>query len=363
MLSLVNYGSSDSENEITDEEDPSEVPIVKENDTKQTEQDLLKSSLSLLLPEPAKRLHTAVQLIEEDDEFLHKKALPTAAPPKKEKVKIFISKLAEFKEDEDDKKVAKLPSATNRKTGLISILPKPSTSYFPASSLTAASAAPSVASTAASARENSAAEPAKKKVGMIPYALMAHNKASALKKAQQEKNVSSDSDDDEPSTFFTFASKDDDDLPYVNEEEIKALVASKMNKKRHVEEHEIAEPTKTEEHDLQQSQYTEIDEEAMKALLGGNKAKRSKIDDIQIIDLSAEQVMPSKNEWLRRSLAGETSFIPTGNLVEKGPNALAKRKHQISYLSMRAETNEAELEAMWATNRQTKRESKSKYGF
>jgi hypothetical protein len=30
---------------------------------------------------------------------------------------------------------------------------------------------------------------------------------------------------------------------------------------------------------------------------------------------------------------------------------------------MRAENNEAELEAMWASNRSTQREGKGKYGF
>jgi proline-rich protein PRCC len=66
---------------------------------------------------------------------------------------------------------------------------------------------------------------------------------------------------------------------------------------------------------------------------------------------------------MRKKLRGETEFMPTGQLIEKGPNALAKRKHQISYLAMRAQVNEQELEAMWSSNRQTKRESKSKYGF
>lgn len=47
----------------------------------------------------------------------------------------------------------------------------------------------------------------------------------------------------------------------------------------------------------------------------------------------------------------------------QGPNALAKRKHQLSYLAVRAEKNMAELEAMWSANRQTAREGRSKYGF
>lgn len=78
-----------------------------------------------------------------------------------------------------------------------------------------------------------------------------------------------------------------------------------------------------------------MDEKAMQALLGGNRAKRMKADSIQFIDLSAKEVLPDKEQWLRRAARGETEYVATGNIQEKGPNALAKRKHQISYLSMR----------------------------
>ena len=82
-----------------------------------------------------------------------------------------------------------------------------------------------------------------------------------------------------------------------------------------------------------------IDQKAMEALLGGNRAKRMKVDSIQFIDLSAKEVLPDKEQWLRRAARGETEYVPTGNIQEKGPNALAKRKHQISYLSMRGNRN------------------------
>lgn len=82
-----------------------------------------------------------------------------------------------------------------------------------------------------------------------------------------------------------------------------------------------------------------MDEKAMQALLGGNRAKRMKVDGIQFIDLSANEVLPDKEQWLRRQARGETEYVATGNIQEKGPNALAKRKHQISYLSMRGGNN------------------------
>jgi proline-rich protein PRCC len=317
---------------------------------------------------------------EEDDEFLHKKAVPSLAPPKREKVKIMIPRLSDFKE-EDDEKIVKIQPA-NRKTGLLSMLPKPSNSFAPASK-----PAPAPPSKKPQETVTSAASEQPKKVGLIPYALMSHNPKTENQKAKKKKDQDSDEDDDEPTgSFFSFASQDED-LPKVSEDEVKAMVAkesARMEQRKRLNEG-IEEPAVEleDQGSSQQQQFHEgVDEAAMKALLGGNKAKRLRYDNIQIIDLSAKEVLPDREEWMRKSLAGETSYIPTGNIMEKvkfeenrwklwkfmevsfqGPNALAKRKHQISYLATRAENNVAELEAMWASNRTNKRETKGKYGF
>ena len=148
---------------------------------------------------------------------------------------------------------------------------------------------------------------------------MSHNPKTSEK--AKEKSQDSDDDEDEPTgSFFTFASNEED-LPQVNDDEVKALVAKESarmeQRKRQHQELDQEEVQSEEQQLVPMEQSQEIDEEAMKALLGGNKAKRSRIDNIQFIDLSSAEVLPNRDEWLRKSLAGETSYMPTGNIVDK----------------------------------------------
>lgn len=317
MLSIVNYGSSDSENEISDEE--LEVAQIHRHTTQEENDDFLQKPSTINLPQPSAH---STNIEEEDDEFLRKKEIPKAPPPPtKAKVKIMIPRLSDFRdEDDDDAKQTKiLPS--NKKTGLLDMLPKPSLSFGPSpkpQSVTVQQKA--VHQIQIQSQETPSEAP--KKVGLIPYALMSHKpKTSDTKKPM--KDESDDDDHDETvGSFFTFTSNDDE-LPKVNEEEVKALVekeAARMEqRKRQNEESEQSQLVEDQMDDYDQYEHRQqnIDEEAMKALLGGNKAKRSKIDNIQFIDLSAAEVMPDKGEWLRKSLAGETSYQPTGHISEK----------------------------------------------
>ena len=312
MLGLANYGSSGSENEISDEEDDIQPKIGLKSEE---QDDLIRRTSKIQLPQPATNKS---HIVEEDDEFLHKKAEPSIAPPKRGKVKISIPRLSDFKED--DEKIVKIQPA-NRKTGLLSMLSKPSSSFAPAPRPPPAAqpVRPKMQGTSGAVKEQP------KKVGLIPYALMSHNPKADNSKANKKKDNDSDSDenDDEPGgSFFTFDSKDED-LPKVSEDEVNAMVAKETARmEQRKRQHEGIDDTVNElealESDQQQHQfYEKVDAEAMKALLGGNKAKRSRIDNIQIIDLSAAEVLPDRAEWLRKSLAGETSYIPTGNIVEK----------------------------------------------
>jgi len=42
---------------------------------------------------------------------------------------------------------------------------------------------------------------------------------------------------------------------------------------------------------------------------------------------------------------------------------MQKKKHQITYLAFEAKAREQELQAQWAQNRATKRQTQMKYGF
>lgn len=325
MLSIVNYGASDSENEISDED---ETEVIQTHQTETELDELSRKTSTIRLPEPAS--HKPF-IAEEDDEFLHKKEVPKIAPPAiKTKVKIMIPRLSDFKDDEDDIKIPKI-QPVNKKTGLLSMLPKPSLSFAPAPRPSASNESKKVAPIRS---QQTLTTEAPKKVGLIPYALMSHKPQTVDgRKSVKSKDQESDDDDDVPvGSFFTFDSKDDE-LPQVNEDEVKALVAKETarmeQRKRQHEETESLDPFESDQTDLsqQQEQQQVIDEEAMKTLLGGNKAKRSKLDNIQFIDLSAADVMPNRDEWLRKSLAGETSYQPTGNILDK-VNCMKLFNHQ-----------------------------------
>lgn len=322
MNALVNYGSSDSENEISDEE---EFTVHRNftNDSRKEEIDLeiCEKTSILKLPEPAK-IKVNSSIIEEDDEFLHKKAVPSVAPPKKEKVKIMIPRLSDFKDDDKEEKIKKIQPAN--KSGLLCRLPRPSHSFATTSKPSRPLAPASVTQTLA----KPTVPQEQKKVGLIPYALMSHNpKAAAASKKTVQKDDTDDEDDDEKDVgFFTFASKDDE-LPEVSEDEIRALVDKESARlEQRKRQHDATESVdqfqdQQNESDEQQKVQQNLDEEAMRALMGGNRAKRSKVDNIQIVDLSAAEVMPNREEWLRKTLAGETTYMPTGNISEKVESA------------------------------------------
>lgn len=325
MLSLVNYGNSDSENEISDEDDEvalKTAPQIVINQAQDNDEELLFSTSKLELPKP--QTHKPIVVEEEEDEFLHKKEVPIIAPPKKkEKVKITIPKLTDFKEDEDEDKIQKI-QPINKKSGLLDRLQRlrpTNTTTLKLSKMSALPRPPSVTQTTAKSTETSADQP--KKVGLIPYALMSHKpKTSEAKKPNKKDESDEDDDEEQTGSFFSFASKDDD-LPAVSEEEVQALVAKETarmeQRKRQNDEDELTSQYESYKAEVlaQQQQDQIIDEAAMKALLGGNRAKRSKIDNIQIIDLNATEVLPNRDEWLRKTLAGETSYVPTGHIVDK----------------------------------------------
>lgn len=322
MLSIVNYGASDSENEITDDEEEPQNGFINRNG-----EDLLTKPTLIKLPEPAV-INTNIE--EDDDEFLHKKEIPETRPPPKikEKVKIMIPKLSEFKDkDDDEKEVKKYPTAYNKKSGLLGMLPKPSHYIGPSAKQPQIFITPKPSPVASSVAPEKKSIPSQdqistKKIGFIPYALMDHKKAADDIKLAKKVVDESDSDDEEEATsFFNFSSKDDDDLPQVSEEEIKSLIAKETSRieqrKRQNEDEKESEDDFHEQQYHQQQQQADIDQDAMKALAGGSKAKRSKMGDIQIVDLTDNDVLPNREEWLRKTLAGETSYLPTGQIDDK----------------------------------------------
>lgn len=321
MNSLVNYGNSGSEDEITDEED-SEIVIKPQNikhillEIDDFELDLSKSKIHNILPQPISKTKNIFAVEEADDEFLLKKAIPTVLPDnkKKEKIKISFPSMSSFKELEEEKKII-TPTVQNKVSGLLGMLPKPNSLMFMKSKRS--TPAPVTKTSTVSKPD------IMKSVGLIPYSVMNKSKAAAVDETKKKNQKTNDednnsSDDEAPTSFFSF-STGDDDLPKVSENEINDMVAKqtarmeilkKQGQEQETYVEEIQEPSGS------QQQEPEFDQQAMQALLGGNRAKRMKTDNIQFIDLSAKD-LTDRDEWLRKTIRGETEYQPTGNISEK----------------------------------------------
>ncbi|XP_016993964.2 proline-rich protein PRCC [Drosophila takahashii] len=354
---------------------------------------------------------------EKDDEFLHKKALPIEIekpppPPVKGRVKISIPSLREFS-DVDKEKADKAKNKVDKPnapkgSGLLSMLPqaKSERNFSKGSSSSSVAVTPSASNTSAT---NPTSNPVQNRSApaFVPDTVKlrraAHNTEGVDgTKAAQKKNpegkdatkstkakpptkttslvTASDSEEDEEEgsgDFFSLNSEHK--LPEVSSNEISALVAKRAAKmveasSKYLEEmaeQEAAEVDaarlEEEQTQLAQKRYHEqqLDSAAMDALVGKNAKRRRKEakEMSQVIDIVGTQVMPDREEWMRTALASSTTYQPTGVLTDEEPVAGTRRKHQITYLAHKAKANEAELQAMWSANRQTRRATQSKYGF
>lgn len=338
-------------------------------------------SFKINLPKPSKTSVTQ-SVEEEDDEFLHKTAsaynvekppplsLPTQRKANnRQPVKIFLPTLSEIGGESRTVTVAVPEKPIAKGGGLINMLPPPKSILGIASNFKS--------STPSTASDNKA------KSTMIPHAVKKQidnrtksskgNVASALTaKTSTAGEVSSDSDDDEAEDFFSL--NDEKKLPEVSANEILGMVARKTAKLAEASQkiqkmmvndgQEDAESPADEYESSSQSAAGSIQqrERDIQALCG-SRAKRARKEEINFIELSHEEVMPNRDEWLRSQLTATTEYQPRGLVGFDDPGTGTKKKHQITYLAYQAKANEQELEAMWAANRNSRRQTQSKYGF
>lgn len=408
-MSLVAYAASsdeDSDCETTDESNtiiastPSQSSTVVEH-----QQSGLKGIKSLTLPQPKhvvsdkdeddgskddtdstefkinlpkpKKLQNAL-VEEEDDEFLHKKVQPSLIekptkpkPGIRQPVKITIPSLSELGPAEvaPNGKTFSLGPKPQKSSGLLNVLPPPKfNGIFGKPKEKQGSTTTTTTSTTDRA-------PITKTTSLIPHSVSKKQAAAKAKSPAEKKSIGlnhnnsddSDNEDDECGDFFSLNTEVK--LPEVSAAEIDAMVAKKANKmaefSRNLNEVEKCTPEVQEfAHVSTSNVHHDRDEINIEALIGARAAKRSRKEDIQFIDISQDQVTFSHDEWSRNQLQSETQFQPTGRLnVGEGPGTGTKKKHQITYLAHQAKANEAELQAMWATNRQSRRQTQSKYGF
>ncbi|KAF8980112.1 hypothetical protein BGZ46_004605 [Entomortierella lignicola] len=104
-----------------------------------------------------------------------------------------------------------------------------------------------------------------------------------------------------------------------------------------------------------------IDDAGMKKL-GMRKARDGPIN---VIDVSARDQI-SHAQHARLSMAGgadQAKPVDLASIQHLKPTTGQKRKHNILSLAYQAKANQQQLNASWASSRQTKAETQSKYGF
>ncbi|XP_039276917.1 proline-rich protein PRCC [Nilaparvata lugens] len=115
------------------------------------------------------------------------------------------------------------------------------------------------------------------------------------------------------------------------------------------------------------STNVELDQTALEQLCG-RKERQKGAANIQLIDVSGDQILPDSREWLTKQLTEEQSQSHSQSQQRSkrnkdGPTSQQKRKHQITYLAFQAKENELELKNQWANNRLSKKQTQAKYGF
>lgn len=332
----------------------SDVKLEEEVSKIQDEEIDMDQPLKFNLPEPSKKY--GIEIEEEDDEFLKKKAIPVK-PPQRKPVRITIPSLSDFKDEEITVKPNQnVNRAANKLSGLLGMLPKPkSETIF-------------------------VTKPGdeKKATNLIPHSVMNKSKniPAPLKKKPVEKKLianysdSEESDGEEPSSSDFFSLQVEDKLPEVSMNEINAMVAKKAakiaetatmfekmaagNSKEEPIEEEVVRP--------QPVYSAKLDEEAMQQLCGVKGKRKRYQEQMNIIDISSSE-LTNRDEWLRNTLASSTEHQSKKNTSGEDLVPGSKRKHQITYLANQAVANEHELQAMWSQNRQSRRTTQNKYGF
>ncbi|CAH0724510.1 unnamed protein product, partial [Brenthis ino] len=363
-MALVAYDNSDSSDYEEDDNETKSTVIVKEEDLTNPvvpnefiePQENQRLFNQLPLPSTKKKA-----VIEEDDEFLHKKEPVADIKPKS---KITIPSLSDFKDMEQTVPNSKIKVLNGKKSGLLSILPQPKNA---------------VKSTLKSLVPNAVAQKQatvkRKEPIPSPAKIIKDNTKSLL-----VTEYSDESDDEIQNDFFSFNKPVElpEDIPLEAEEKVIAnakpeprSIDSYFKKDADVELQENHLAANVSEHNdisLEETHNTPepsndvLDEEAILKLCGA-RGKRKR-EEIQIVDVNQQEVLNDAREWLLKGLMDDTTKRQSAS-KKKGnePTTQQKRKHQITYLAHQAKANEAELQNQWANNRMTKRQTQSKYGF
>ncbi|XP_068243124.1 proline-rich protein PRCC [Palaemon carinicauda] len=298
-------------------------------------------------------------------------------PKKKAKVKFIVPALSEFAEDDDEEEPKEEPERkkvqpSSKGSGLFSFLPEPKH---------------------LSVKET--------KRQLIPHILtkpppvvksLKPTRAQAKMVHGAKSEPANDSDDEDVGTsdFFSLSSQPSSTLDGVTTVPVPAIVESLPERQvandnlpkaksytvtaKHGHENQInhvstdlmtnEQPEESQysfQHDMQPSEGpADVDHEAMIRLMG---KRRGKGEEIKFIDVSADDALLTRDEWMTKSLTEEKPTHSYSKKREGLPSQKQKQKHQITYLAHQAKERELELKNNWAQNRMTKMQTQAKYGF
>ncbi|PSN55925.1 hypothetical protein C0J52_00445 [Blattella germanica] len=385
-MSLVAYGSSDeSENESGNEEDsaPSAEPepevlekSPKHSDinqsTHENKKDTSSSSLFSSLPSP-KTKTSGFSLYTEDTLIDNHKHLQ-----KKQPVKIIIPSLSEFKDDDEPEPVKKKLKPSAKGSGLFSLLPAPK-------NLTLKETKRPLVPNVLTKKPPTNPPVVKPKLEAAPKV---GSKADSNKKSTPLINYGDSEDESDGEGDFFSLKVDRSDVAVNN---IGALGpethSSTSNGSSQIDDNSSNADTTVlpgEEGETNDQPLTfsskfkpspwatgmaqggpTLQEQWQNDLqrLCGRRGKRQQ-QEMQLIDVSGDAIMPDPKEWLTKQLTQEqTKMHSHSHRKNDGPTTQQRRKHQITYLAFQAKENELELKNQWSQNRMSRKQTQSKYGF
>lgn len=352
-MALVAYDySSDSDNEITDEEESTSATVVlngthKNNfsqkvvqQTQDTEDVTNQSNVApdqLFSNLPESKPTTYIS--DENDKL--EDFIPTLKSIKeKKKVQITIPSLKDFEEPNDEEPLKKRVKPSPKGSGLLGILPPVQTA--PLSNTTFVPKAvkkKNIPSTSTSSVPSTS---------MMPHSVRKNIEVKKALLAKSKAGSDSETDDEDipiPDTF-------DDQMWEKVCGKPKAPAVIKVREPQPIEPEEFTiapEPEKP---------YDGLDNEAFKELVGKTKKP---IGNIKLIDINEDEIVSDKDTWMMKSLT-DPDMAPKGQ-ADDSVDPTRKRKHHITYLAQQARANEQELKSAWASSRQNRMMSRSKYGF
>lgn len=321
-MALVSYDSSDSENELTDQEEEIKSNTHQSNHLEKDE-DLndLKTDNLLKLPLPSKNRSTI-------DKSLNN--LTTSKIRDQSKVKIFLPSY-KGDDDDDERESKRFKYSSEKGSGLKSLLPPPKNKITKTTSLV-----PQILKTK-------------------PQSTV--TKSTSIKPSFNQTFV----DDDEPVNFFTFDSDQTIDKQSIDPQ-VQTIQPNKFE----------TDLINNELSNKPINRSTNLDH-SNQASLGGEtdyqKERKLKYeiekrfgdqmgDDVKIQEVNIANHMNDNLDYIK-TLSEERDVQVKG----PAPTSLAKRKHQITYLAYQAKQNELKLKNEWAQGRINRDQARSKYGF